>query len=745
MDGTASTWPAALQFFIAGVLLGSCVLQWVWWRGAHRQTGAVWTLLWSADLALAFVVTGLHVVLPHDGTTADVLLFVRALLFMGAALLALPAVRSYSQGPPVRWFVAAAGTLAVVRAALWLTGDLVVTHAYRDGLPVYGPLNAATALAPVVVVGVYVALAVGKARITPIGLVLIASGLASIGLLVAAHLDAEPMRAEAFMGLWALPLGLGLEVLGLARLRRAQGDARRQNDMRDAVARIANAAWFVKDPESLLLRAREESRRLLDDPTIEGSLRPLARGRFVTELYSVENQAVDPRERGFLMDLAQIVSAAAERDALASRLNQSAFTDSLTHLPNRHSLDEQLAAALDQADVERTRVAVLYCDLDGFKRANDHYGHAWGDQLLIQVADYLRSSGGSDTTVARLGGDEFVVVVARAGKDDDLVVFGRELREGFDPGGHEQAAPRLTVGVAVREPGEDLDADTLLQHADTAMLEAKRTRAGVLFFGRELRRRVHEETMLRRALDVGLARGEFEAHFQPIVDAHTLEVVGLEALARWSHDGRMLMPSDWLPLAEESGLIVPIGQALLARSRAGYERFRLPVAVNVAARQLAEPDFLQHVEAAWGDDAWSYLTIEVTESALLDDGAAASMTLAELRSRGARIAIDDFGTGYSSLSRLASLPVDVLKIDKAFVREIRTRRGRAVLKAILALADAHGLDVVAEGVERASELTALVDLGVTRVQGNLLGRPSTTLPVRGPRPRPRGRRPVRVL
>jgi EAL domain-containing protein (putative c-di-GMP-specific phosphodiesterase class I) len=154
------------------------------------------------------------------------------------------------------------------------------------------------------------------------------------------------------------------------------------------------------------------------------------------------------------------------------------------------------------------------------------------------------------------------------------------------------------------------------------------------------------------------------------------------------------------------------------------------VAVNIAARQLAEPDFLEHLEQAWGDGAWDQLTIEVTESALFDDRADARDKLVELRSRGVRISLDDFGTGYSSLSRLALLPVDVLKIDQSFVREIGSERGQAVLRAIVALAEAHGLDVIAEGVERVSELTALVELGVTRVQGNLLGRPSANLPVR---------------
>jgi diguanylate cyclase (GGDEF)-like protein len=508
--------------------------------------------------------------------------------------------------------------------------------------------------------------------------------------------------------------------------------------MRDATARIANASSLLTDPQALLVRARDECRVVLGDPSIEGSLRPLPRHRFVTELYSTDGRAVTTRERVFQMDLALIVSAVAERQELASRLGRAAFTDSLTRLPNRHALDDQLRSVLERAEVERTRVALIYCDLDGFKQANDRHGHAWGDSLLRQVAEHLLSVVDGESVVARVGGDEFVVVVPRAGKDEALLALGRRVRKGFTSNGPEHTSPRLSVGVASWTPGSVVDPEALLRNADTAMLEAKRTHAGVAFFDRALRTRVHAESRLREALESGIELGEFVSYFQPIVDAHTLEVVELEALARWTHGGRTLLPGEWLPQAEQSGLIVPIGRELLVSSRAGVDRFSLPVAVNIAARQLAEPAFLEHIEHAWGDNAWDRLTVEVTESALFDDRADARAKLAELRSRGARISLDDFGTGYSSLSRLASLPVDILKIDQSFVREIGCERGLAVLRAILALADAHGLDVIAEGVERASELTALVELGVTRVQGNLLGRPNASLPVRFPRLRPPG-------
>ena len=728
-------WAAALQLLAAGLVGGFCVLEWVWWRGELRVAGAAWTLAWSGILALGFAASGTLLLAPV-GVVATSLLFASAQLSAGVVIVALPATKAYTSGPPVRWYVVVAGAVLTLRAALWFGTDLVVRDLPGSMQAVPGPLDGPLLLLAVAVVITYVAVAPGSVRVSGIGLLLLASAALSVVTLVGVYLVAPQSQASLLTALWPLPLGIGLELLALHRLRETQRAARREHLMRDATARISNAAWFLTDPEALLVRARDESRVLLGDPSIEGSLRPLPRHRFVAELYSGAGRSVTTRERVFLMDLALVVSAVAERQELASRLGRAAATDALTHLPNRHALDEQLRSVIEQADVERTRVGLVHCDVDGFKKANDRNGHAWGDAVLVQVADHLRSVVDSECIVARVGGDEFVIVVPRAGTDQSLVELGRRIRDGLAARGADQATPALSVGVAAWTPGAIIDPDALMTNADTATREAKRTNAGVTLFDRALRTRVLTDARLLESLECGIGLGEFASHFQPIVDAQTLEVVELEALARWTHGGRTLLPGEWLARAEQSGLIVPIGRALLASSRAGLDRFALPVAVNIAARQLAEPDFLEHLEQSWGDGAWNQLTVEVTESALFDDRLDARAKLAELRSRGVRISLDDFGTGYSSLSRLALLPVDVLKIDQSFVREIGTDRGVAVLRAILALAEAHGLDVIAEGVERASELTALVELGVTRVQGNLLGRPSASLPVRYSQVRP---------
>jgi diguanylate cyclase (GGDEF)-like protein len=376
---------------------------------------------------------------------------------------------------------------------------------------------------------------------------------------------------------------------------------------------------------------------------------------------------------------------------------------------------------------------VLSCDLDDFKAANERHGHAWGDRALVETVERLRSELGPEPFLARPDSDEFIIVVHPAQDDVAQRALAHRLRDAVTRSGEGVAAPGLTIGVALWSPGDPVDPAALVRQADRAVIEAKRSRLGVVVCDSVLRTHVAERTALRRALESGLEDGEIVAHFQPLSDAWTLEVVGLEALARWRRDGRLRPPAEWLPFAEETGLIVEVGRQMLRAARQGMERFGLPVAVNVAARQLDEPDFVAQVERCWGQDGWDQLTIEVTESALLHDAAHVRGSLAALAERGVKIAIDDFGTGYNSLSRLGTLPLHILKIDRSFVQDFASAEGAAVLRAIIALAEAHGLEIVAEGVERTEELTALIGMGVTTVQGYMLGRPAAGLPLQGAR------------
>ncbi|MDQ2625219.1 MAG: EAL domain-containing protein, partial [Actinomycetota bacterium] len=264
--------------------------------------------------------------------------------------------------------------------------------------------------------------------------------------------------------------------------------------------------------------------------------------------------------------------------------------------------------------------------------------------------------------------------------------------------------------------------------ADMAMFEAKHKRLGVRVFDQGLRDRRLREIDLGRRIARAVADDEFEVHFQPIVDVRTLEVVALEALTRWPVENLPQDGEDWVAAAEESGQIIAIGLNAVRAARKACTDFGLPVGVNVSPRQLAEPDLTAQLLGAWGDDDRDRLTLEITESALLDDLPLGIETLAALRAEGVRIALDDFGTGYSSLARLAHLPVDVLKVDRQFATDSVSSRGRAVLRGIIEIAHASGLLVVVEGVETVEQLETITELGADRVQGYLVGRASMQAP-----------------
>ena len=733
MLGDVPLWTTVLQFLAAGLIGGFCVLQWVWWRGALRSDGSAWALALSVAMAMMVLVAGLHGV-AEGVELREALSFLHGQLVGVVALLCLPATRAFGgTGPRLRPWVVTAAVLLAVRTLLWF---LTFGPVDAPGLPTGRPVSVALLFLVLALVVGYVVSALGAVRLNALGVLLVVAAAGSLTMLTAGILLTGQPVGALLAGLWPLPLAVGLESLASLRLRRSQLTARRRELMRDALAQVTNTAWFHRDPDALLLQARDAARDVLQDPTIEGSLRPLQRDRYVVDLFPDTPDRLAPHERTFLIDLGLVVSSAAERYALTERLSRAAVTDSLTGLPNRRAVDAHLLEVLERAAVERTRVSVVYCDIDGFKDVNDREGHAAGDELLRRTADYLRTWVDDDTYVARLAGDEFAVIVARAPGDEELADLARRVRSGFGARVGTVVGPRLTCGVATWNPSDVVDADTLLRHADAAMLEAKRTASGHRVFDPALRARAEDARRLRSALERAVEEDRITAYFQPIVDTRTLEVVGLEALARWQEDGHLVLPEHWLSLAEQTGLIVPIGRSMIRQARRALDRHHMPVAVNLSARELHEQDVLERIDAAWSGGPWEHLTIEITESTMLRTSSAVPV-LSELRARGARIALDDFGTGFSSLARLARLPVDVLKIDRSFVREVRTPRGAGPVRAIVALAEHHGLDVVAEGVESAGDLQALVELGVPQAQGNFVGRPAPGLPVRGARPLPR--------
>jgi len=740
VSGSVPTWSTAIQFIVAGGVVALWALHAGWLRGDDQGRpssdragrGAHWLLIWSLALVAVSLLNGWAALVPA-GWAAEVVLTLRFVALGAAVTLSLPAVNAFTGGPSARRLTAATAGWYVVATVLWLGTDLLWTHGFVGGLPQYGPLATAVDLVPVMGLGLYVAQVVRGTRLTAVGAVVTITGFTSAVLLIASSIPPPSALTELLKGVWVLPIVVGLQIWAASGLGGVRREANRRSRMRDQLSRVSHVAWLAQSTQEVLDAATTAARGVLDDPTVTATLRDLGHDRFATELLTDPRRITDQDERTFLHDLARSVSAAAERQALADRLCRAASFDALTGLANRPSLDRHLARAIEEGAGAGTGVALLFCDLEGFKHANDRHGHAWGDQLLVHTAAHLRAVLGTAPFLARHGGDEFVAVLADAPGTDALHEIGRLVRDAFAPPGDDVARPALTVGIAAWDPRDPQDPATLLREADRAMLEAKRSHVGVGVFDERMRADVASRARVRAELEGALTRGEILAHFQPLTDALTLEITSLEVLARWQHDGRLRPPAEWLPLAEETGLIVEVGRQMFIAARAGMERFDLPVAVNVAARQLDEHDFVRHVEESWGTDAWDRLTIEVTESALLYDALHVRASLTTLASRGVKIALDDFGTGYNSLSRLSELPLHILKIDRAFVHDIGTVQGAAVLRAILALAEAHGLAVVAEGVERLTELTALVEMGVGTVQGHMLGRPSATLPTRGRR------------
>jgi diguanylate cyclase (GGDEF)-like protein len=381
-------------------------------------------------------------------------------------------------------------------------------------------------------------------------------------------------------------------------------------------------------------------------------------------------------------------------------------------------------------------VAVLLLDLDRFKVINDSLGHAFGDKLLGAVAQRLRQIVREADTVARLGGDEFVILLAEVAEVDDAgLVAAKILRLLAEPHRLDEREITLTASLGVSLfPRDSDDGATLIRNADMAMYRAKRDgRSAFAFYSPEMNRRIRETLDLEGALRQALERDEFRLHYQPKVDLPSGRVIGCEALVRWHHPQRgMVSPADFIPLAEETGLIVPLGTWVLkeaCRQARAWQDAGLPalnIAVNLSARQFRKGDLPQLVEEFLRETGLnpSLLELELTESMVMDDPAGAERTMRTLKELGVRLSLDDFGTGYSSLNYLRRFPVDSLKIDRSFIRDVATDpSGASVVTSVIDIAHNLGLTAVAEGVETREQLVFLLGCGCDMLQGFLFSKP----------------------
>jgi diguanylate cyclase (GGDEF)-like protein/PAS domain S-box-containing protein len=451
-------------------------------------------------------------------------------------------------------------------------------------------------------------------------------------------------------------------------------------------------------------------------------------------------------EHSLLETASRLAAVAIEQRQLNDQLAHQAHHDALTGLPNRVLFGDRLTQAMAQADRNGQKVAIIYVDLDRFKHINDFLGHHIGDLLLQEIAERLKSCTRKSDTLARMGGDEFMLVLAGISNREDASSTGQRLievlKEPVLVENHEMHMS-ASIGISIF-PDDGEDGVTLQRKADIAMYCAKNSGGNrYQYFTDEMNAIVVDRLALENDLRKALERGEFELHYQPQYDLNRKAIIGVEALLRWNHpEIGCIPPGRFIPIAEETGLIVPIGEWVLGEAcrrnaewqRAGFDPFK--VAVNVSAVQLSLADFPQTVsrcvEESGLDPRW--LELEVTESVLMRDVKSITRSLSAIRSTGVSIAIDDFGNGYSSMSYLQWLPVDCLKIDQSFIQDLSSldhspQRSKTLIRAFVNLAENLGLKLLAEGVESTDQCRCLTEAGCELGQGFLFNVPMTALEI----------------
>jgi diguanylate cyclase (GGDEF)-like protein/PAS domain S-box-containing protein len=474
----------------------------------------------------------------------------------------------------------------------------------------------------------------------------------------------------------------------------ADADPARTLALRENIARERNVGSFVQ--------------RLTDGRSISISYRPMPAGGFVATFEDIT-----------------------ERLLAEEKIKHLAHYDALTDLPNRVTFYERMETVLSRQRRSET-IAVLSLDLDRFKNVNDTLGHPVGDLLLQAAADRMRSCVRSEDLVARLGGDEFAIVQGSSMQSSDVSALATRLIEAvgapYDLDGH-QVIVGASVGIAVA-PTDGEKPDILMKSADLALYRAKADGGGAFrFFEAEMDARMQARHALELDLRKAIVNGEFELYYQPIVDVKTERITSCEALLRWHHPERgMVAPVEFIPVAESTGLIVPLGEWVLRQACDQAARWpdHVTVAVNLSPVQFKSRNLLPTVVNALATSGLpaSRLELEITELVLLQDNEGAFEVLRQLRGLGIRIAMDDFGTGYSSLGYLRSFPFDKIKIDQSFIHDLSIKGGSiAIIRAVVGLSSSLGITTTAEGVETKEQLARLTSEGCNEVQGFLFSPP----------------------
>ena len=422
--------------------------------------------------------------------------------------------------------------------------------------------------------------------------------------------------------------------------------------------------------------------------------------------------------------------------AMATKMAHLAQHDYLTNLPNRVLLNDRIAQAITLANRHHTHLALLFLDLDNFKHINDSLGHATGDKLLQSVTKRLKECVRDSDTVSRQGGDEFVILLAETKSSEDAALSAQKILDALQAlhiVGKSEVHVTTSIGISIY-PTDGLDAETLLKSADTAMYYAKeKGRNNYQFFISEMNTRAVERLIIESNLRMALEKQQFILYYQPKVNLNTGHITGAEALLRWQHDEwGEVVPDIFVPVAEESGLIVPIGRWVLRQAckqakiwqDAGLQA--ISIAVNISAQEFLQKDFVRGVRDVLTETglAAHFLELEITESVLMRDAECSKNILHQLKKMGIKLAVDDFGTGYSSLSYLQRFPIDVLKIDRSFVQNIESAKDDGIIvSAIISMGNSLKLKVVAEGIETPSQLAFLKARHCEEGQGYFFSHP----------------------